>query len=123
MSELNNILKELNLGIIKNYYEQAANKARKENICYEDFLYEVCKAEIEIRRKRKIEKLIKQSKLPLGKTLENFDRKRLPSKINASLSLILKGDFVSNKENILIFGNPGSGKTHLASAILYEMIL
>ena len=54
--------------------------------------------------------------------MENFDKKRLPKKLEGQLSSILEGGFVTRSENILAFGNPGSGKTHLICAIAHEMI-
>ena len=54
--------------------------------------------------------------------MENFDKKRLPKKLEGQLSSILEGGFVNRRENILAFGNPGSGKTHLLCAIAHEMI-
>jgi len=60
--------------------------------------------------------------LPLEKTLSAFDRKRLPQRIDAQLSALLDGSFLDRSENILAFGNPGSGKTHLLCAIGLELI-
>jgi DNA replication protein DnaC len=52
-----------------------------------------------------------------------FDRKRLPQKVDAQLNVLLDGSFLGRTENILAFGNPGSGKTHLLCAIGQELIL
>ena len=66
--------------------------------------------------------MLRASKLPLEKSLENFDRKRLPRKIDSQLSALLDGSFLDRCENVLAFGNPGSGKTHLLCAIARELI-
>ena len=54
--------------------------------------------------------------------MENFDLKRLPSKAARQVKALLDGAFLDRKENVLAFGNPGSGKTHLLSALGQELI-
>ncbi len=49
----------------------------------------------------------------LEKTLENFDLKRLPQKAARQMKTLQDGTFLDRKENVLAFGNPGSGKTHI----------
>ncbi len=60
--------------------------------------------------------------MPLEKNLDSFDMKRLPRKVAQVVNSLLDGSFLERKENILSFGNPGSGKTHLLSAIGQELI-
>jgi DNA replication protein DnaC len=66
--------------------------------------------------------LIKRSCLPGEKTLETLEQERLPRKIRALLPTLCEGSFLSRAENILAFGNPGTGKTHLLCAIAYELV-
>ena len=54
--------------------------------------------------------------------MSSFDQKRLPLKITQQIKTLIEGEFVSRKENLLIFGNPGSGKTHLACGIGQELV-
>ena len=75
-----------------------------------------------MRRHKKIQKLLKESCLPLEKNLESFDLKRLPQKVAIQAKSLLEGSFLQNRENVLAFGNPGSGKTHLLCAICQELI-
>ena len=58
----------------------------------------------------------------MEKSLEAFDRGRLPVKVSAQLSRLLEGDFVQRRENVLAFGNPGSGKSHLLCALGLELV-
>ena len=58
----------------------------------------------------------------MEKTLEAFDRTRLPVKVSAQFSRLLEGDFVQRRENVLAFGNPGSGKSHLLCALGLELV-
>jgi DNA replication protein DnaC len=71
---------------------------------------------------RKIDRLVKQSHLPAGKTLSTFDQKRLPLRVHRQVPQLRRGDLIDRAENILIFGLPGTGKTHLAAALGYEWI-
>jgi DNA replication protein DnaC len=78
--------------------------------------------ELEGRRKRKLERLQKRSRLPREKTLSSFDLSRMPAKIRRLVPELCKGNFVDKAENILAFGLPGRGKTHLLCAIGHELI-
>jgi len=60
--------------------------------------------------------------VPVDKTLGAFDMKRLPPKVSAVVRALLDGSFVDRKENVLAFGNPGSGKTHLLCGIGQELV-
>lgn len=55
--------------------------------------------------------------------MDSFNRKRLPRKLDMQLGVLLEGSFLEEKENVLAFGNPGSGKTHLLCAIAHELVL
>ena len=65
---------------------------------------------------------LRASKLPLEKTIKSFERKRLPRKVDAHINVLLEGTFLNRCENVLAFGPPGSGKTHLLCAIAQELI-
>ncbi len=68
------------------------------------------------------ERQLQYSRLPLEKTMDIFDLNRLPLTVRQKIPILLDGGFINHRENILIFGNPGSGKTHLACAIGQELI-
>ncbi len=121
-SKIINHLRDLHLPTIRNLYEDHAVKAVQESLGYEMYLYELLERECEVRRHKKIERLLKESRLPLEKNLESFDLKRVPRKVAQMVNTLLDGSFLERKENILSFGNPGSGKTHLLSAIGQELI-
>lgn len=120
--QLQRCLKELYLSTVQACYGEQAELARRETLSYEHYLLEVMQRECEARRHNRIARLLRESKLPLEKSLQSFDRKRLPRKVDAQLSVLLEGDFTRRRENILAFGNPGSGKTHLLCAIAQELV-
>lgn len=115
-------LKQLHMPTIRRSYEEVAGQARAESWSYEQYLLELLKLECEIRRQNRIARNLRVSKLPPSKTFDNFDKKRLPTKVAAHLNVLGNGSFLNRSENILAFGNPGSGKTHLLCAIGHALI-
>src|SRR5216684_4030672 len=61
--------------------------------------------------------------LSYEQSLQNFDLKRLPAKATRQLRTLLDGSFLGRKENVLVFGNPGSGKSHLLTALAQELVV
>jgi DNA replication protein DnaC len=115
-------LKELHLPTVRACYGQEADRARRESLAYEHYLAEVMEREREARRQNRIQRLLRESKLPLEKSLETFEMNRLSSMLTAQVNALLEGSFAERSENVLAFGNPGSGKTHLLCAIAQELI-
>jgi DNA replication protein DnaC len=116
------VLKELHLPTVRSCYEEEANRSRRESLSYEQYLFEVMSAEQEARRERRTARLLRASKLPLEKNLETFEMKRLPNAVVTQVRTLLEGSFLERCENVLAFGNPGSGKTHLLCAIGQELV-
>jgi DNA replication protein DnaC len=121
-NSLTDCLRQLHLPGVLAGYEAMAEVARRESFSFERYLQEVLEGERQLRQENRIRRLLGQSRLPMEKTLEAFDRGRLPVKVNAQLSRLLEGDFVERRENVLAFGNPGSGKSHLLCAVGHELI-
>jgi len=121
-AELTQHLRDLHLPTIRECYTEQAEKARKEELAYERYLLELARREGEVRRDKRIARLLRESRLPLEKNLATFDRKRLPHRVSQQVQVLLEGSFLDRHENVLAFGNPGSGKTHLLSAIGQELI-
>ncbi|GAJ23439.1 unnamed protein product, partial [marine sediment metagenome] len=67
--------------MFREYYAEFAQKAIAEDMSYAQYLFELTQRECEVRRANKIARLVKASKLPMEKTMANFDLKRLPLKI------------------------------------------
>src|SRR5271170_5035487 len=88
-------LKELHLPTVRGCYEDTARRAERETLSYEQYLLEVITRECEQRRKARVQRLRKDSALPLEKSLQNFDLKRLPAKATRQLRTLLDGSFLS----------------------------
>ena len=120
--QLVNCLKELHLPTFRQAYESVAKQAQQEALSYESYLLELATRECQERRHKRIDRLLHESRLPLEKNLQTFDLKRLPGKVLQQVRVLLEGSFVERRENVLAFGKPGSGKTHLLCAITQELV-
>ncbi len=121
-SQLVQHLKELRLPAMRDCYEQQAQRAQQETLSYEQYLFELAGRECEARRQHRVERFLRESRLPIDKSLDAFDMKRLPRKVAQQVRTLLDGSFLERRENVLAFGNPGSGKTHLLCALGQELI-
>lgn len=122
LAPLDEYLKQLRLSTVQAGYRQTAQKAANEGLSYEQFLLALVADECFARRQRRTERLLRESRLPLEKNLESFDLSRLPRKVRQQVNTLLEGSFLDRRENVLAFGNPGSGKTHLLCALCQELI-
>jgi DNA replication protein DnaC len=107
---------------MRDEYESAAQRARQESVSYERYLLDLAERELEARRTNRIERLFRESRLFMEKSLATLDLKRLPPMAAQQVRTLLEGKFVDRHENVLVFGNPGSGKTHIACALGQELI-
>ena len=114
--------KALRLPTIREVADDTIDRAERESWSFEAFLLHLLEQELEGRRRRRIERLQKASHLPPGKTLAQLDESRLPLRVRRMLPRLQRGEFVDRAENILFFGLPGTGKTHLAAAIGHALI-
>ncbi len=119
---LANYLRQLRLPSFRNHYEADARRAEKETHSYEQYLLELASRECQTRQTNRIQTRLRQSRLPLEKTLDSFKMKRLPTKVARQVRSLLDGSFIDRKENLLAFGKPGSGKTHLLAGIGQALI-
>ena len=120
--QLEEYLRELHLPTVREHFEEVARNAQQEELSYERFLLELVELESQVRRENRIRRWMRQSKLPPEKDLASFELKRVPAKVRRQVKTLLDGSFLDRRENVLAFGNPGSGKTHLLCAIGQELI-
>ena len=97
-------------------------RALQEEWSFESCLAALLEQELIGRDKRRVERMLKGSHLPQLKTLSTFMTERLPLRVRRQLDELCEGSFVERAENLLFFGLPGTGKTHLAAAIGHELI-
>ncbi len=115
--------KELRLPAVRESYADLAHQAQAEGISYPEYLLELLRLESDHRRQNRTQRWLRESRLPLEKNLEAFDLSRVPTKVMHQVRALQDGSFLGRRENVLAFGNPGSGKTHLLCALGQELIL
>jgi DNA replication protein DnaC len=115
-------LQELRLPTVRAQYEAVARQASAETWSYPEYLLELLERECQQRKHKRIERLLKESRLPLEKNWASLDLKRLPGQAVQQLRTLLSGEFLDRRENILVFGPPGSGKTHSLCAVAQELV-
>jgi DNA replication protein DnaC len=115
-------LRDLRLPTMRTSYEALARQAEQETLSYERYLLELTQRECQERSSRRIDRHLHESELPLEKDLASFDLKRLPPKVARQVRPLLEGSFVQRRENLLIFGTPGAGKSHLLCALGQELV-
>jgi DNA replication protein DnaC len=116
------LLRALKLPTVARHAEEVADKAEHEGWSFAQYLRHLMALEVEERRRRRIERNQRDSELPAEKTLATLDRKRLPTTAAKMVPTLCEGAFVARGDNVLLFGLPGRGKTHVASAIGHELV-
>jgi DNA replication protein DnaC len=117
------LLNELRLPAIKVVWSQFADQADKEGWPAARFLGTIAEHELAERGRRRIERHLAEARLPPGKTLDTFDFEAVPMISKAKVMATTAGDsWLAKGANLLLFGPPGGGKSHLASAIGLALI-
>lgn len=116
------MLRTLRLPAFARYAEEVAQLAERDGWSFGRYVHHLAELEVQERGQRRIERLLRQSNLPSEKTLATLDRKRLPAKAQTALAVLCEGHFLARAENVLVFGLPGRGKTHLLCAIGHQLV-
>ena len=110
-------LKALRLPTVAAECEKVATRAAAENVDHLGFLLQVVERELIERERKAADRRLKAARFPAEKTLAEFDFAARPS-VNKPLVLDLaRGDYLGRRENVLLVGPSGTGKTHLATGL------
>lgn len=116
------LLRALRLPSFVQSFQEVGERAEQQGWSFGQYLHHLAELEVADRERRRTERLRKQSKLPSSKTLATLNLERLPVKVRRQTPTLCEGGFVERAENVLLFGLPGRGKTHLACAIGHELV-
>jgi len=115
-------LKTLKLPSFAAEHEALARVGEEGTWSFPRYLAELCEREVADRCERRIERLLRQSRLPLEKTRETLIEAKLSQKSRRQLAALYEGTFIKRAENVLAFGLPGRGKTHAICALGHELV-
>jgi DNA replication protein DnaC len=107
-------LKKLKMPQAAKTYESLAREAADNNLDYEEYLLCVLEQEVHQRENNRIQRGIRQATFPVIKTLENFDFLAIPSLNKPRVLKLMQGEYIRKRENVILIGNSGVGKTHIA---------
>ncbi len=116
------LLRALKLPTMARHADEVAQLAEREGWTFVRYLHHLVELEVHERRRRRIARNLKDAELPPDKTLATLNRARLPAKVAKVLPTLCEGAFIERGDNLLAFGLPGRGKTHLVCAIGHELI-
>ena len=110
-------LKVLKLPTMLRDYAAVAAACGQERVDYAGFLLRLAERELLERERRATERRLKEAAFPVVKTIDTFDFTARPSLNETLVRELLRGEYLDRRENVLLVGNPGTGKTHLATAL------
>lgn len=121
--QLTEQFRELRLPMFRDHFGRQAERAVTEQQSHTEYLAELTRLECDARREGRIKRLMHRSHLPLSKTWDSFDFGRLPLHVTRQLESLREGSFLDRRENLLIFGKPGAGKSHVLCALAEQLVL
>ena len=110
-------LKMLRLPTFLREYDKVARQSSDESVDYPRYLLRMTELELLDRERRATERRIHQARFPVVKSLDTFEFLSIPSVNKAMVLELARCEFLQRRENVLLLGNSGTGKTHLALAL------
>lgn len=107
----------LKLPYLRSNYQLLLDEAEHTKMDYEEFLFNILENEMEQRKSNSIKNRLRQAKFPYKKYIQDFIKEKYNKDIRNKFSKLEKLTFIENKENVILIGSPGSGKTHYAIAL------
>jgi DNA replication protein DnaC len=114
---LESYLKQLRLPSFARSYQSLAQEAVRQNLSYERYLLSLAREEVERREQNSINRLIRQAHFGVIKELADFDFASVPAVPQTRILELAQGGYIERAEPIILVGNPGLGKTHIATGL------
>lgn len=121
-AQLKEKFRELRLPMFREHFSRLAERATRETWGPTEYLAELTELECQARRESRIARMRQQSRLPASKRWDNFQWTRLPLSVARQFESLRDGTFLDRRENLLVFGKPGSGKTHCLCALGEQLV-
>jgi DNA replication protein DnaC len=115
--QIDELSRTLHLPAFRREYEQQCSQAAEESLSYEDFLLRLLELEYRTREENRRKAQVRQAGFVQYKYLHDLSRKDLPADAAAKLPQLEQLDFIKTGQNLILSGNPGTGKTHLATSL------
>jgi len=112
--EIKELASELKLPYIKGNHQMLIDEAIHTSIGYQEFLIAILEREVTLRKENGVQNRLRNAKFPIKKYLEDFDRNKYGAEFKKKFDELETLNFINNKENIILIGTPGAGKTHYA---------
>mgnify|MGYP000891208529 FL=1 len=109
--------KALRLPIFKRDYKELAEEAAKDRIDYEEYLLRLMERELEVKLENRKKAQIRKAGFPYKMYLTELERDQLPEGAREKLPLLERLDFIASAQNVILSGNPDTGKTHIATGL------
>jgi DNA replication protein DnaC len=106
--------KELKLPHTLKYFREELSEANTNNKSYEEFLYDLLEKEYDLRKENGKKNRIRNAKFPYRKYIEDLIIEELPEDAQNKVKVFSSLEFITTGQNIILAGNPGTGKTHIA---------
>lgn len=120
--ELTNQFRDLRMPMFREHFANLAEQAVQESLSHLEYLAELTDLECQARQESRIARLMGDSRLPTSKTWSNFNWTRLPLTVARQMESLRDGSFLDRRENLLLFGKPGSGKSHCLCALGEQLV-
>jgi DNA replication protein DnaC len=117
---LESYLKKLYLSSFIRYHETYAEEAAQSNQSYTRYLLALAEQEVLAREARRRQRRLKEAKIPVVKELSDFDFDKVPELNQQQIRRLTDGAYIDKAEPVILIGNPGLGKTHIATALAIE---
>jgi len=116
---LQGLFKALRLPTVAKHYATLARQAAEQGDAYPDYLLALLEQEYSQREISRRKRLLQQARFPILYTLDTFDFSAMPSLSKQKVLQLARGDFIPKRQNLVLVGEIGTGKTHMASALGY----
>jgi DNA replication protein DnaC len=118
-ARLQGLLKQLRLPTVAKNYETLARQAAERDQPYPEYLLALLERELSQREVNRRRRLLRQARFPIIYTLDTYDFTLMPSLSKPKVLELARGDFISKAQNVVLLGQIGTGKTHVATALGY----